>query len=71
MAETIPKSWAYVDELIDEHMEYTKKSQGHKSRLKQLVRIILPLHNPHPQKEERKKGKTRNGKKRKMKEDEI
>ena len=66
MAETIPKSWAYVDELIDEHMEYTKKSQGHKSRLKQLVRIILPLHNPHPQKEV--KGKK--GMKRKEKEDE-
>ena len=44
MAETVGKSWAYVEELIDEHIAYTKKAQGHKSRLKQLVPSIGTFH---------------------------
>jgi len=46
MAETLPKSWAYIEELINEHMECTKKGHGHKSRLKQLVPTIGTFHTP-------------------------
>lgn len=39
-------SKAYIEELINEHMECTKKGHGHKSRLKQLVPTIGTFHTP-------------------------